>query len=1311
MLLAVCMVLSFMPRTAAAQETRQETLNTLPEETPMSIIAESEEEDPAKIRTSPMASVPKAADLTQKPCVQTDAIGNVQPNADPSPAIQWWVSLEGYGDAIDPDELPAGKRYYFNYQLYDANSGYLWDGVATNDYEVTLALYDYTGEAIFELPNDTDSNWVSLILFEPGDYHFRITITGDFQYEDDHYFVVYDDPSIYDNAEIHADPTQLSLDIGASGTITVWATGDFDGEAFSFVNSNSNVVNAAWGSSRVDDRTWEIHLTALAAGTSTLTIRYIHNVTEEILDAVTVNITVSSSSVSTYTVSFEVEGGSNAPSPITADPGSEITIPSNVPTFSTVGRAFTHWEAVDSMGNTISVFPGGTLAVIEDLEFLAAWIDAPELDVYSLYGSDIVRTDSQTLNFPGQYYYYCFYPGASQNTPIEYQFEGVSSVDNRIYLYDSTGSQIASDDDSGDSNQFLLRRTFTDNNLYYIKVQMYNSSATGTIEFEVSCLTEPSDLPEPATHTVSFVADGGTGAPASMTVSSGSEITIPSNVPISSTFGDYFWGWYTYDIGNEYYPALPGDTITVNNDIVFEANWHPATELDIFSLFGSEESITEESLIYFPNYTPYYTFNPGGSSDLPITYRFEGIGDDDNQVYLYDSTGTQLAWDDDDSPNGTQFLLDYTFDDDEQYYLMVRMYGNNAGLLPFQITCLTEGTVYTLTYSDPYSSTNRTDECPMNGTINIVEAIPFHVGKTFLGWGTEDSEEVIWIPGDDISLTEDMTIYAKYQDAVAISPTTTFTEQSVSPVFAEGHYWFTYTPRVSTSYQFQDLDSNSDTYVAIYDASETLLVENDDNDSISAFRAATAMSANTVYYIGVVTHDVPAGFHMLVDRGYRITYNANGGTNAPAQTYVYSEMGGTLSEDIPTRDGYRFLGWATTAAAATARYTAGEQVDIDTNTVLYAVWQEDVVDCTHRFGEWVETTAPSCEEPGEETRTCELCGETETREVPALGHDYQDGECTRCHEEDPNPNPPVTTDGVIRLAGSNRYATGFAIADQLKDNMGIRQFRAVVVAYGLNFPDALTGSYLAAVKDAPILLTDPSVDSQVLEYLRTNLVTGGKIYILGGEAAVSRTFEVAAQSMGFDVKRLKGAGRYETNLAILREAGVSPSDEILIATGKNYADSLSASATGLPMLLVDKTLTDSQREFLQGTSKRFVILGGTGAVSAEVEAELNRIGTAVRVKGANRYLTSVLIANRYFPNAQAAVLAYAQGFPDGLCGGPLAMSMGAPLILTSNESPDAADGYIRNISSGAVTGGTGRISDDTVRLIFDLPDNTPLPKR
>ncbi len=143
---------------------------------------------------------------------------------------------------------------------------------------------------------------------------------------------------------------------------------------------------------------------------------------------------------------------------------------------------------------------------------------------------------------------------------------------------------------------------------------------------------------------------------------------------------------------------------------------------------------------------------------------------------------------------------------------------------------------------------------------------------------------------------------------------------------------------------------------------------------------------------------------------------------------------------------------------------------------------------------------------------------------------------------------------------------------------------------------------------------------------------------------------------------------------------------------------------------MDKTLTDSQKTFLEGTSKRFVILGGTGAVSAEIEAELAAIGEVSRVKGASRYETSVEIAKRYFPDARAAVLAYAQGFPDGLCGGPLALSMDAPLILTGNENCGVADAHVEGFAAGVVTGGTGRISDDTVREIFDLPGDAPIVK-
>ena len=45
--------------------------------------------------------------------------------------------------------------------------------------------------------------------------------------------------------------------------------------------------------------------------------------------------------------------------------------------------------------------------------------------------------------------------------------------------------------------------------------------------------------------------------------------------------------------------------------------------------------------------------------------------------------------------------------------------------------------------------------------------------------------------------------------------------------------------------------------------------------------------------------------------------------------------------------------------------------------------------CTeHDWGDWVETQAPTCTGKGVEKRTCAVCGETETRETDALGHDY-----------------------------------------------------------------------------------------------------------------------------------------------------------------------------------------------------------------------------------------------------------------------------------------------------------------------------------
>ena len=47
-------------------------------------------------------------------------------------------------------------------------------------------------------------------------------------------------------------------------------------------------------------------------------------------------------------------------------------------------------------------------------------------------------------------------------------------------------------------------------------------------------------------------------------------------------------------------------------------------------------------------------------------------------------------------------------------------------------------------------------------------------------------------------------------------------------------------------------------------------------------------------------------------------------------------------------------------------------------------------------------TAATCTESGSEIETCTRCDYTTYKEIPALGHSYKNGTCTRCGEKDPN---------------------------------------------------------------------------------------------------------------------------------------------------------------------------------------------------------------------------------------------------------------------------------------------------------------------
>ena len=73
--------------------------------------------------------------------------------------------------------------------------------------------------------------------------------------------------------------------------------------------------------------------------------------------------------------------------------------------------------------------------------------------------------------------------------------------------------------------------------------------------------------------------------------------------------------------------------------------------------------------------------------------------------------------------------------------------------------------------------------------------------------------------------------------------------------------------------------------------------------------------------------------------GFSLTYNANGGSGAPA---VQKGVGAvTISEVQPVRAGFTFLGWADSASAKEAQYAPGAPFTLTENVMLYAVWQTD----------------------------------------------------------------------------------------------------------------------------------------------------------------------------------------------------------------------------------------------------------------------------------------------------------------------------------------------------------------------------------
>lgn len=298
------------------------------------------------------------------------------------------------------------------------------------------------------------------------------------------------------------------------------------------------------------------------------------------------------------------------------------------------------------------------------------------------------------------------------------------------------------------------------------------------------------------------------------------------------------------------------------------------------------------------------------------------------------------------------------------------------------------------------------------------------------------------------------------------------------------------------------------------------------------------------------------------------------------------------------------------------------------------------------------------------------------------------------------PPPPVP---VTRLAGATDADTALAVARRFASGSAT----AVVVGRSDVFADALAGGPLAAVNDGPVLLTAPDrVSGDTVAEATRILRSGGTVYLLGGNRALSPAVEAAFANAGLKTERLYGNDRYETAIAVARKTSGSPA-EVFVVSGTNFADAIVAGpvagSRSAPIVLADPAgIPLATRAYLLTVpGSRRTVIGGTAAVS---DAGYQQAGASERVAGADRYDTAVKVAGRWLANASALSFATGGSFQDALAGAALSARDATPLLLLSPTPGPSVRTYARSkvssIDGATVYGTPNAVTDRTVSLAF-----------
>ncbi len=478
-----------------------------------------------------------------------------------TPTIRWWLSDSEYGEAIS--DFNVGNRYYFCYRLYDSVTGKDWDEVSSNNYTVNIAIYNPDGSLNYDNTRSSDSGWISIFYTTAGTYTRKVVVAGDFLFEGSREFYVAPNPK-----EIHSSESSVSLTLGGTSTaeIFAWTSGyHSNSTVLSWSRSNDN-VSCSWGEWN-DDDLLPLYITANFPGTTTITLSVKDKDTSAVLHSIPITVTVNSKS---YQISYNANGGSGAPGNQTKYYNTTLTLSSTKPT--KTGYTFLGWST-SSTATSATYQPGGSFTSNANTILYAVWkANTTALSVNS--------TNSAVISTGGEVKYFTYTP----TTSGKYVIYSTCSDDTKVYLYNASGHELDGDDDDGDGNNFRLEYNLTAGTTYTYGVRYYNSSKTGTISFKFGNV-----------YTVTYNANGGSGAPSSQSKDYGTDITLRSTAPTRT--GYTFLGWSTSStVSSATYQS--GSSFSNNANTTLYAVWKASTYTVSYNANGGSGAPSSQTKIH-----------------------------------------------------------------------------------------------------------------------------------------------------------------------------------------------------------------------------------------------------------------------------------------------------------------------------------------------------------------------------------------------------------------------------------------------------------------------------------------------------------------------------------------------------------------------------------------------------------------------------------------------------------------------------------------------------------------------------------------